>query len=228
MKNQPDKSAGKTSSEPLLTLNLLRGRRRGSKKLREIVQKGNKIYTYIYTSCIDINSRICALHYAQFLHFCRVEGRRIKFNKAFIARTWKKATMDKVCEALYNIEINNAFELVTLLLIVHVWPSSFQESDRLVLSLSLLFFSIFLSPSSSFLPQQERWFPAYLPSLPTFSSLFTAPQILVIRRERIQRAFKDVDIASSRQIVSSLLPPRRRGIFWSEYLFDRLTFHARW
>lgn len=157
MKNQPDKSAGKTSSEPLLTLNLLRGRRRGSKKLREIVQKGNKIYTYIYTSCIDINSRICALHYAQFLHFCRVERRRIKFNKAFIARTWKKATMDKVCEALYNIEINNAFELVTLLLIVHVWPSSFQESNRLVLSFSLSpIFSIFLSPSSSFLPQQER------------------------------------------------------------------------
>lgn len=232
MKNQPDKSAGKTSSEPLLTLNLLRGRRRGSKKLREIVQKGNKIYTYIYTSCIDINSRICALHYAQFLHFCRVEGRRIKFNKAFIARTWKKATMDKVCEALYNIEINNAFELVTLLLIVHVWPSSFQESNRLVLSLSPIF-SIFLSPSSSFLPQQERWFPAYLPSLPTFSSLFTAPQILVIRRERIQRAFKDVDIASSRQIVSSLLPlftssSSKRYIYWSEYLFDRLTFHARW
>lgn len=65
--------------------------------------------------------------------------------------------MDKVCEALYNIEINNAFELVTLLLIVHVWPSSFQESNRLVLSFSLSpIFSIFLSPSSSFLPQQER------------------------------------------------------------------------
>lgn len=169
MKNQPDKSAGKTSSEPLLTLNLLRGRRRGSKKLREIVQKGNKIYTYIYTSCIDINSRICALHYAQFLHFCRVEGRRIKFNKAFIARTWKKATMDKVCEALYNIEINNAFELVTLLLIVHVWPSSFQESNRLVLSLSYFFhFSLsilfFSSPAGKMISS--------LPPLPT--NLFLA------------------------------------------------------
>lgn len=61
--------------------------------------------------------------------------------------------MDKACEALYNIEINNAFELVTLLLIVHVWPSSFQESDRRSLS---PIFSIFLSPSSSFLPQQKR------------------------------------------------------------------------
>lgn len=130
--------------------------------------------------------------------------------------------MDKVCEALYNIEINNAFELVTLLLIVHVWPSSFQESNRLVLSLSPIF-SIFLSPSSSFLPQQKRWFPAYLPSLPTFSSLFTAPQILVIRRERIQRAFKDVDIASSRQIVSSLLPLFTSSLS-KRYILIRVSF----
>lgn len=65
MKNQPDKSAGKTSSEPL-TLNLLRGKR-GGKKLREIVQRGDKI---VYTSRIDINSPIHAAHYAQFLHFC--------------------------------------------------------------------------------------------------------------------------------------------------------------
>lgn len=65
MKNQPDKSAGKTSSEPLLTLNLLRGRRRGSKKLREIVQKGNKIYTYIYIvyryKFTDMRVALCAI-----------------------------------------------------------------------------------------------------------------------------------------------------------------------
>lgn len=86
MKNQPDKSAGKTSSEPLLTLNLLRGRRRGSKKLREIVQKGNKIYTYIYIvyryKFTDMRVALCAI----FAFFAEWRG-GIKFNKAFIART---------------------------------------------------------------------------------------------------------------------------------------------
>lgn len=77
--------------------------------------------------------------------------------------------MDKVCEALYNIEINNAFELVTLLLIVHVWPSSFQESNRLVLSLSYFFhFSLsilfFSSPAEKMISS--------LPPLPT--NLFLA------------------------------------------------------
>lgn len=98
MKNQPDKSAGKTSSEPPLALNLLRGRRRGwgSKKLREIVQKGNKIYIYIAYryKFADMRVALCAI-------FAFLPG--IKFNKAFIARVEEgrrgKATMDKVYEA---------------------------------------------------------------------------------------------------------------------------------
>lgn len=103
MKNQPDKSAGKTSSEPPLALNLLRGRRGrrgrrgwGSKKLREIVQKGNKIYIYIVYryKFADMRVALCAI-------FAFLPG--IKFNKAFIARVEEgrrgKATMDKVYEA---------------------------------------------------------------------------------------------------------------------------------
>lgn len=102
MKNQPDKSAGKTSSEPPLALNLLRRRRRrgrrgwGSKKLREIVQKGNKIYIYIVYryKFADMRVALCAI-------FAFLPG--IKLNKAFIARVEEgrrgKATMDKVYEA---------------------------------------------------------------------------------------------------------------------------------
>ena len=68
--------------------------------------------------------------------------------------------MDKACEALYNIEINNAFELVTLLLIVHVWPSSFQESDRRSLSPIFSIFLPFPSPpfftDRSFAPRKAQ------------------------------------------------------------------------
>lgn len=95
MKNQPDKSAGKTSSEPL-TLNLLRGKR-GGKKLGEIVQRGDKIVLHVayrykfnrYTPRIMRN----------FCIFAPGRASSIKFNKAFIARVEGKATMDKVREA---------------------------------------------------------------------------------------------------------------------------------
>lgn len=127
---------------------------------------------------------------------------------------------------VYNIEINNAFELVTLLLIVHVWPSSFHESNRRPpLPLSLFYFFHFsLSILPSFLPRKDDFqltFLFTLPSLPlpTFSSLFTALQILVIRRERIECAFRMIS-RPSRDSLLFLLPPRREI---DPSIFNRLT-----
>lgn len=104
MKNQPDKSAGKTSSEPPLALNLLRGRRRRRGRRRGVakscVKSCRKATKYIYIYIVyrykfaDMRVALCAI-------FAFLPG--IKFNKAFIARVEEgrrgKATMDKVYEA---------------------------------------------------------------------------------------------------------------------------------
>ena len=115
------------------------------------------------------------------------------------------------CEA-YNVEINNAFELVTLLLIARVCLLRSRNPSDLALFSTFLFILLFVPFSLSLSHTHTHTLPILrslakmISSLhPFYSSLslgLYAFQLLVIRRERIPIRLQDVGIASYERLLT--------------------------